>query len=401
MSGSLAPIKRGARGRPASLDRARAELATRLRARRPEIEELALTRIYAISDPAETEDPEYVDGLRLAVIAALDYGLAAVERGEGHAAPIPAVLLTQACIAARSGVSLDTVLRRYFAGYTLLGDFLIEEAERDSLLRGNSLTRLLRSQAVLFDRLITTVTEGHAREVGRRQTTSEQGRVARVLGLLAGELLDTTELAYDFDAYHLGVIADGPEAREKIRCLAGPLDCLPMVIDQTENTVWAWLGSRRPLDPDRVQHHLANQSSQIPMAIGEPAEGLGGWRLTHRQARAAFPIAIRMSLPCVRYADVALLASLVSDDLLATSLRELYLVPLEFGRDHGEALRQALRAYFTAERNVSSAAASLGVSRQVVAKRLRLVEERLGRSLGLCGVEMEAALRLESLGNNR
>jgi DNA-binding PucR family transcriptional regulator len=76
-------------------------------------------------------------------------------------------------------------------------------------------------------------------------------------------------------------------------------------------------------------------------------------------------------------------------------LRSLYLEPLERERGGGEAARDALRAYFAADRNVSSAAAMLGVSRQAVAKRLRSVEERLGRSLASCGTELEAALRLE------
>ncbi len=61
-------------------------------------------------------------------------------------------------------------------------------------------------------------------------------------------------------------------------------------------------------------------------------------------------------------------------------------------------LRQTLRAYFAAERNASSTAAALGVSRQTVINRLRVVEERLGRSLGSCAVEVEAALRLEDMG---
>jgi hypothetical protein len=40
------------------------------------------------------------------------------------------ILLVQARLAARSDVSLDIVLRRYFAGYSLLGDFLVGEADR-------------------------------------------------------------------------------------------------------------------------------------------------------------------------------------------------------------------------------------------------------------------------------
>src|SRR6185295_7386978 len=98
------------------------------RARRPDLEQAALARIKAISDPADVADPDYVDGLRAALASALDYGLAAIEHGEDRAPPPPAPLLSQARLAARNGVGLDTVLRRYVAGYTLLGDCLVDEA---------------------------------------------------------------------------------------------------------------------------------------------------------------------------------------------------------------------------------------------------------------------------------
>jgi DNA-binding PucR family transcriptional regulator len=77
------------------------------------------------------------------------------------------------------------------------------------------------------------------------------------------------------------------------------------------------------------------------------------------------------------------------------SLRQLYLEPLAGERDGGEVLRETLRAYFEAERNVSSAAAALGVTRKTVTNRLCVVEERLGRRLGLCSAEIEAVLRLD------
>ena len=108
-----------------------ADLSTLLRARREEIELAALNRVYAIADPVEVADPQYAEGLKLAVGAALDYGLTALEHNEESAPPIPSVLLAQARLAARNRVSLDTVLRRYFAGYTLLGDFLVGEAESE------------------------------------------------------------------------------------------------------------------------------------------------------------------------------------------------------------------------------------------------------------------------------
>jgi DNA-binding PucR family transcriptional regulator len=99
----------------------------------------------------------------------------------------------------------------------------------------------------------------------------------------------------------------------------------------------------------------------------------------------------------VRYGDVALIASMIQDDLLATSLRQIFLSPFSSGRDGGASLRHTLRAYFAAERNVSSAAAALGVTRQTVSNRLRVIEETLGRPLGVWATEIEAALQMEEL----
>jgi hypothetical protein len=129
-------------------------LAERLRERRAEIEDAALNRIYAVSGPPPGGGPEYAEGLRAAVSAAVDCGLDGVERGERGAPPVPKVLLAQARLAARSGVGLDTVLRRYLAGHALLDDFLIEEAERLETLAPVELKSLLRSQAALLDRLL-------------------------------------------------------------------------------------------------------------------------------------------------------------------------------------------------------------------------------------------------------
>lgn len=69
-------------------------------------------------------------------------------------------------------------------------------------------------------------------------------------------------------------------------------------------------------------------------------------------ARAALLIAERKGQSILRYADVAVLASVLSDDLGTTSLRQLYLEPLEGMRDGGKVARETLRAYFATQRNV-------------------------------------------------
>jgi DNA-binding PucR family transcriptional regulator len=133
----------------------------------------------------------------------------------------------------------------------------------------------------------------------------------------------------------------------------------------------------------------------IVVTVGEPGEGLSGWRFSHRQAKAALPIAVRKGQSILRYADVVLLASIVRDDLVTTSLRQLYLEPLERARDGGKAARETLRAYFAAERNVSSTAAALGVDRRTVTNRIRAIEGLFGRPIKEFATELETALRLD------
>jgi DNA-binding PucR family transcriptional regulator len=165
---------------------------------------------------------------------------------------------------------------------------------------------------------------------------------------------------------------------------------------EEEPIVAAWLGGRRPLAAGEAAATLAALAPErVFVAVGEPAEGLGGWRFSHHQAKAALAIAERRRQPVLRYAEVAVLASIARDDLLATSLRRLYLEPLERTRDGGKVARQTLRAYFEAERNISSTAAALGVDRRTVRNRLRSIEDLLGRPLTGSLADLEVALRLD------
>ena len=213
-----------------------------------------------------------------------------------------------------------------------------------------------------------------------------------------GERIDTSELDYDVHIEHLGLAASGTGAIDVIRGLATALDRRCLIVSPDERTVWAWLGGRHPLDLSELKRLIsASWPRQVALALGESASGLAGWRLTNLQARAALPIALRSPATTVHYAEVALLAAMLQDDLLATSLRELYLAPLEEDRDRGAVLRRTLRAYFAADGNVSSAAAALGVNRHTVTSRLRVIEDRLGRTLKACATEMNTLLDLEDL----
>lgn len=391
--------QRRAMPRGAEAARARTELAERLRIHYPEIEQAALARAHAIADPLEGNDPEYVAGLKGAVAIALEWGIAALADDPDDAAPVPAALLEQARLAARNEIGLDVVLRRYFAGYAVLGDILARLAEQEGEAALGSRGALLRPPAILFERLIGAVSAAYEGERRRRRSLGpERRRLEQVRRLLDGELLDPDCLEYRLGGWQLGLLAAGAGCSAPLRGIAAVLDRPLLLVEPGPEEAWAWLGGSEPVEPERAARAAPGSSKgPIAIAIGEPGEGLGGWRLTHRQARAALPIAQRERGRPVRYAEVALVASILQDDLLSTSLRRLYLDPLAGARGERDVLGETLRAYFAAEQNVTSAAAALGVSRKTVTTRLRSVEERLGRPIGSCSAEIQVALRVEQL----
>lgn len=377
---------------------ARAELAARLYERREELEQAIATRIHAIADPREVADPGYLQGLRSTVSVAIRYGIAVIELGEDRSPPPPPDLLAQARIAARAGVGLDTVLRRYFAGHAMLGDFVVEEVQKAGMAHCMRLQRLHRGQAAAFDQLLAAVAQEHGRESEERGGGWDGRMLERVRRLLAGELLDTSSLGYELTGWHLGAVAKGPDGETALRALAAELDRLLLCVRSDAETVWAWLGGRRqPTAHEIARIEKTTLPADVAIAFGEPGDGAGGWRLTHRQARAALSCALRSERPVARYSHVALIASVICDDLLLASLRKLYLDPLEQERDGGEIARRTLRAWFAANRNLSSAAVPLGVSRHTVASRLRKIETVVGRPLDECATEIETILRIEEL----
>jgi PucR C-terminal helix-turn-helix domain/GGDEF-like domain len=381
--------------RSGSLREARAALAARLRERLSEVQGAVATRVYAISDPREVADPGYLQGLNEALAGAVEHRLEVLEVGERGAGDVPEVLLAQARLDARDGVSIETVLRRYFAGNTLFGDFLVEEAERAGVA-GSDLRRLLGEQATLGDRLLAAVSVEHERAAKARPGSVADRRRECVKSLLAGKLVDSSELGYDLDGHHLALMAKGEGAGELMPGLAKALDRRLLIVQREEEAKWAcWLGGRRELAAERAVEALAGHVPEgVFVTVGEPAAGLAGWRFSHLQAKAALPVAERKGRRLVRYADVALLASILRDDLLADSLHQLYLAPLERTRDGGRVARETLRAYFAAERNVTSTAAALGVDRHTVRNRLRAIEDLLGRPLADSAANLEIALRL-------
>ncbi len=389
-------VSRLAHGHAKSLPTIRSELVIRLRERLTEIEDAIFARARTLSESVGEEDPEYVAGLRATVSESLDFALAHIEKGEEWMGPIPSTAAEQARRSARAGVRLDTVLRRYAAGDRLLGDFIMDEADR---FPSQDLRKVLRTHGPQVDRLMAAVATEYMDEVARMRRSPTQRLAERVQRLVAGESpADIGGLEYTFDAWHLGMIVKGVKAEACARSLAAGLDSQVLIVPRGSGIVWVWLGARRPLAAPDVERMLSDGvAGDASLAVGEPRSGLDGWRLTHREAQAAQEVMLRKPQRLTRARDVILLAAVLRDDALTRSLIETYLAPLEGHGDSGAVLRETLRAYFSAGLNAATAAAALTVDRHTVQRRLRKVEEALGRLLPDCHAELMVALSLEEL----
>lgn len=379
---------------PVSARTGQAPLEVRLNARRGELEQATFARIAAIADPA-VRDPVYLAGLRTALTVALDYGLDALARPGHEPGPVPVQLLAQTRLAVRNGVSLGAVLRRYAAGNALLADMLLDEAAAVGI-GAAELKTLLRTVAAHYDRVVVAVSEEYRREAETVPRSAEQRRCALLRRLIAGEPVHAPNFGYEFDAHHIAIVATGAGAvQEVLNALGERFDRCLLLVEPDDETIWAWLGGRDRFDFQELDFVASiSWPSGASVACGAPGEGIGGWRLSHRQASAALPVVQRLAKTFVHYVDVALLAAVLQDDLLATSLQATYLSPLRAVRS-GAAAKETLGAYFSAAGNISSAAAALGVSRHTVSGRLGAIEKRLGRPIDAVSAELQLALRLD------
>lgn len=332
----------------------------------------------------------------------MDYVLTGIEHGEDWSGPIPSTAAAQARRAARCGVNLDTLVLRYIAGHRLLGEFVKDEADRAGYSsHGHALHQLRRAQESLLERLTAAITREYRQEREQMDRSPEQCRRQLVQKLLAGEPVDSVGLDYEFDVWHLGVIATGAGAERAVRVLSNGLGRQLLAVSFGERTVWAWLGGHRRLAIADIEHLLSTNgiAGGVTLAVGELRRGIDGWRQTHREAQAALPVALHRGQMLTRCADVPLEAALLQHELLAGLLVKNYLSPLSGQKDGGAVLRETLRAYFAKECNAAKAGIALCVDRHTVGRRLHMIEEALGRLIPTCRTELEVALRLDELGD--
>jgi PucR C-terminal helix-turn-helix domain/GGDEF-like domain len=371
----------------------RAELAERLRERAPVIEESLIDSVRAMIDPRQYEVPEYTSCQREAIEAVLAASLDEVERpGELEAIPMPVAALARHD--AQCGVGLETVIRRCMIIDRRMTEFIVGEAEG---LSARELRQVMQTWGGHVDRLVQFVSREYEQETERLQKSPEQRLAEWVQGLLDGEEpVEGKGDAYRFTAWHLAMIVGPGVPANELQGLAARLESQALIVARADSTQWVWLGRQRPIPYAEIKRQLP-VDPELTVAVGESRWGIAGWRVSHREARAAQQVVKYQPRSVVRCGEVALVAALTRDEILCRALVDAYLRPLDGPGSTGSTLRSTLRAYFAAGGNTKAAAASLDVDRHTIHRRLRKIEDRLGVYVDECHAELEIALRVESL----
>lgn len=376
-----------------SLDALRGLLVELLRARSPDVERAIVDKGLDI-EPVLNAGPEGYAGLQAFARSGVDVLATAIEGGADWTPGLSPAAVAQIRFWARNDVPLDAVMRGFYSVTSTLLEFLSEELAD---LPPEALPYLASIQTQHGGQLMEAIATEYEDEVARLDRSPAKRVASCVARLLAGESLDAPELGYELEAWHLGAVAVGPKPELFARELAERLGCQLLFLPRATETAWIWLGAKRAVPFAELERSvLSGARTDVSLAVGEPREGADGWRLTHQEAQTALAVMLRRPQRLTRCSDVVLSAALMRDEEMRRFLVEAYLRPLEECRD-AETLRETLRTYVSLDYNAASTAATLGVDRHTVQRRLRRIEEAIGRQLDTCRAELDIALRVELL----
>ncbi|MFT3716465.1 MAG: helix-turn-helix domain-containing protein [Gordonia sp. (in: high G+C Gram-positive bacteria)] len=220
------------------------------------------------------------------------------------------------------------------------------------------------------------------------------GAEGNVLSATVNQLLDDAvrpeafekETGYRLGRTHLAAIlwagesAAGLTELDRVaRSIAAELraEAPPIVTAADRNTVWLWIPFGRHL-PSTDAETVAGQVT-LPagarLALGLPGGGVGGFRRSHQQARAAYEVAStggRTAPGVVGFGDRGIaVVSVMARDLDSTRewVREV-LGPLAADNDNAEILRETLSVYYSCGESHVRAAEQLLLHRNTVKYRI-------------------------------
>jgi hypothetical protein len=375
-----------------------------------EIGDMAIREIPELAERADEDLRQSARNAGVTSLVDVWNGVRAGASRDGIAPPRDALAFAYELV--HRGVDLGALLRAWRLGHALVEDNwerAANELEPDPELRWRALAKALRFFFAYVDAVSVQLTRAYDEERARWIRGSAAVRSEMVHALLAGELTPAAKasaaLGYDVAHRHIGFIlwadpaAPNPGdagALEGVAAAVGHAlgDGPCMLVPIGNWVVWGWITADSTDRPPTKRLPLPGGTRA---ALGEPADGLGGFVRTHEEAAAARRVASllgRRAGIAVRYRNVALLALLSADPLAATQFVESELGELAGDNDSMARLRATLQVYFDENASPVRTSRRLHVNKNTVVYRVTKAEEILGRGLLERRQELEAALRL-------
>jgi hypothetical protein len=232
------------------------------------------------------------------------------------------------------------------------------------------------------------------RESARGPGVDEDARLRAVLRALGGEWVDPADLGYDLASHHIALVAD---ATPSLDAAARRTQRQLLSVQAPDGDVWGWLGGSTRLSDEDLDMLASDDSSGGSLALGEPAEGIVGFAISHHQALEARAVAVAVNQPTVRFGDFRLVIAVLRDGDLAKGFIERELGDLDRPGERMHELRETLRAYLEHSQSVSVTAALRQRDRKTIERQLRSAEQLIHHHVSDRSDEVLIALRVAEI----
>jgi PucR C-terminal helix-turn-helix domain/GGDEF-like domain len=333
---------------------------------------------------------------------------------ELSAVQAPAAALEYARRLAQRGTPLTALLRSYRLGHACFADWLVKELARQALDAQMITAATLRMSDTVAGYVDQTSEEIAAAYAGEREhwlRSRSAARAARIRDLLSGKRIDVTgteaTLGYRLRQYHVGLVCWAGDAtatvdnitrlEHAVSLVAGQAASSgdPVFAPRDECTAWAWLplGIRDTFDGPAS---TAGVDQDLHFAFGDPARGVAGFDLTHRQAIAAQAVVLAGSAPppVVTFGEVAPVAMMLSSAELLRAWVLTTLGGLATDDEHHARLRETLLVFLRSGGSYKVTGEQLMLHKNTVQYRVRKAQESLGRPAAPDRPNVELALQI-------
>lgn len=331
--------------------------------------------------------------------------------------PAPALRYAEALVHRR--IALTVLLRAYRVGHAYFWNVAsrrLNDTIGPGELRGAALEASSNFMFDYIDAMSDELVAAYHVERDRWVRSAAAIRAETVRDVLDGRLdherAASIRLGYELRRTHVGLILAGePEThrglgggnleREAVE-VAAILGCGdPLLVPAGAAVLWAWCGTFDPPSAHalgRVEQH--RPCPGVRMAVGRPAFGVEGFRVTHVEAGHASRFwDVGGTGTTTSYRSVELVSLLASDLDRARRFVLSELGPLADQAESAARLRSTLLGFLANGCSHVRAAPELHMHQNTVYNHVRRAEELLGGSVTERRVELQAALVLaETLG---